>query len=88
MICRVIPTERFKKYDKASACPQISMSNKSGKMKTKKAELEVDFIGGQDPLSEEEEKALSEFLKKQKPLPEKQEVFSKSKTVIKDELSS
>ncbi len=35
-------------------------------MKTKKLKLEVAFIGGQDALSPEEEKALSEFFTKQK----------------------
>ena len=35
-------------------------------MKTKKIELDVDFIGGQGPLTEEEEKALSEFFKQRK----------------------
>jgi hypothetical protein len=34
-------------------------------MKIKKKELDVDFIGGQDPLTPEEEKALSVFFKKQ-----------------------
>ena len=41
-------------------------------MKTKKLELDVDFIGGQDALTSEEEKALSEFFKKQKSLPKKE----------------
>jgi len=31
-----------------------------------KVEFEDDFLGGQGPLTREEEKALSEFLKKQK----------------------
>jgi hypothetical protein len=35
-------------------------------MKTKKIELDVDFIGGQGPLNLEEEKALSEFFKQRK----------------------
>ena len=36
-------------------------------MKTEKIELDVDFIGGQGPLTEEEEeKALSEFFKQRK----------------------
>lgn len=33
-------------------------------MKTKKTEFEVDFLGGQESLTKEEEKAISEFLKK------------------------
>lgn len=35
-------------------------------MRTKKKELDVDFIGSQEPLSSSEEKALSEFFKKRK----------------------
>ncbi len=36
------------------------------KMKIKRVELDVDFIGGQGPLTKEEEQAISEFIKKQK----------------------
>jgi hypothetical protein len=35
-------------------------------MKTKKTELDVDFIGGQGSLTIAEEKALSDFLKNRK----------------------
>jgi len=35
-------------------------------MKTKKLDLDVDFIGGQGPLTAMEEKALSEFFKQRK----------------------
>ena len=35
-------------------------------MKTKKLELDVDFIGGQTSLTKEEEKTISEFIKKNK----------------------
>ena len=35
-------------------------------MKTKKAELDVDFIGGQTALTVAEEKALSDFFKQRK----------------------
>ena len=35
-------------------------------MKTKKIELDVDFIGGQTSLTKEEEKTISEFVKKNK----------------------
>lgn len=35
-------------------------------MKTKKAELDVDFIGGQGSLTKEEEQALSEFFRSRK----------------------
>ena len=33
-------------------------------MKARKTELDVDFIGGQEPLTLAEEKALSEYFKK------------------------
>lgn len=35
-------------------------------MKTKKIDLDVDYIGGQGSLTEAEEKALSEFFKQRK----------------------
>ena len=35
-------------------------------MKTKKSELDVDFIGGQSSLTAAEEKALSDFFKQRK----------------------
>jgi hypothetical protein len=35
-------------------------------MKTKKTELDVDFIGGQTSLTVAEEKALSDFFKQRK----------------------
>lgn len=35
-------------------------------MKTRKLELDVDFIGGQGSLSSAEEKALSDYFRKQK----------------------
>lgn len=35
-------------------------------MKPKAAELDVDFIGGQDPMTKEEELAISEFIKARK----------------------
>lgn len=35
-------------------------------MKRKAEELDVDFIGGQDPMTKEEEVAISEFLKVRK----------------------
>lgn len=35
-------------------------------MKTKKIELDVDFIGGQGSLTTEEEKALSNFFQQRK----------------------
>jgi hypothetical protein len=35
-------------------------------MKTKKKELDVDFIGGSGPLTKEEEKRISEIIKSRK----------------------
>jgi hypothetical protein len=35
-------------------------------MKTKKIELDVDFIGGQTSVTKEEERAISDFIKKNK----------------------
>ena len=49
-------------------------------MKTKKTELDVDFIGGQSALTAAEEKALSDFFKQRK--------ISSSKTPIKQRQSS
>ena len=40
-------------------------------MKSKKIELEVDFIGGEGPLTAAEEKALSDFFKQRKLISEK-----------------
>jgi hypothetical protein len=51
-------------------------------MKRKSKELDVDFIGGQDPMTKVEEKAISEFLKAQKLLKKKKQ--SKSKKIIKE----
>jgi len=39
---------------------------KANKMKTKKIDLDVDYIGGQGSLTDAEEKALSEFFKQSK----------------------
>jgi hypothetical protein len=43
-------------------------------MKTKKIELDVDYIGGQTSLTKEEEKTISDFIKKNKS--KKQRVLS------------
>ena len=37
-------------------------------MKSKAKELDVDFIGGQGPLTKAEELAISEYIKRQKAL--------------------
>jgi hypothetical protein len=57
-------------------------------MTTKKIELEVDFIGGLGPLTVEEEKVISEYIKTQKksskhlPLSRKHPLHEKSKSVV------
>ena len=51
-------------------------------MKTKSKELDVDFIGGQDqPLTKEEQSAISAFIKQ---LKEKQNKNSKRKSLKTD----
>ena len=46
-------------------------------MRQHKIELDVDFIGGQEPLTKEEEKAISEFIKANKVKNEKRQVNRK-----------
>ena len=46
-------------------------------MNNNKNELDVDFIGGMGPLTREEEKAISEFIKTSKELREKQKARKK-----------
>jgi hypothetical protein len=41
-------------------------------MKNNKNELDVDFIGGEGPLTKEKEKAISEFIKNSKERSRKQ----------------
>jgi len=43
-------------------------------MKSKSKELDVDFIGGQGPLTKAEEQAISEYIKKQKLLIAKKKI--------------
>jgi len=43
-------------------------------MKYKSKELDVDFIGGENPMTKEEEKAISEFIKAQKLLRGKKQI--------------
>ena len=45
-------------------------------MKHKSKELEVDFIGGGKPMTKDEEKAISEFIKEQKLLRDKKQIRS------------
>ena len=49
-------------------------------MKQHKNELEVDFIGGSGPLTKEEEKAISEFIKTAKKSKKKQVIRKKART--------
>lgn len=56
-------------------------------MKTKKIELDVDVIGGQDPLSVEEAKAISEFIKQRKNTKNKV-VHKRPKTVIRSNVNA
>jgi hypothetical protein len=49
-------------------------------MRTKKVELDVDFIGGQTSLTKDEEKSFSEYFKKNKPKKSKK-TSHKAKTV-------
>lgn len=43
-------------------------------MKQKLKELDVDFIGGENPMTKEEEEAISEFIKAQKLLRAKKQI--------------
>ncbi|MBD0296836.1 MAG: hypothetical protein ICV84_16835 [Flavisolibacter sp.] len=52
-------------------------------MKQHKNELDVDFIGGAEPLTKEEEKAISEFLKTSKERQQKQASRRKARTANK-----
>ena len=45
-------------------------------MRRKLTELDVDFIGRQDPMTKEEEKAISEFIKAHKLLNLKKQIRS------------
>ncbi len=50
-------------------------------MKKKKNELDVDFIGGQAPLTKAEEKAINEFIKSKKGKRERLRLNPKSRTI-------
>lgn len=50
--------------------------------KYKSNELDVDFIGGQGPLTKIEEQAISEFIKAQKQLNTKKQIKKKKSTVL------
>ena len=57
-------------------------------MKTKKAELDVDFIGGQGPLTLTEEKALSDFFKRRKIASQRSIVEKKIRKVKRSKIST
>ena len=57
-------------------------------MKTKKIELDVDFIGGQDAMTIAEEKALSDFLKKRKATSKKSIDNKKLKSVNRKKITT
>jgi hypothetical protein len=57
-------------------------------MKKNKNELDVDFIGGQEPLTKDEEKAISDFIKSQKDKRAKPGVKSKTRIVKSRVLSN
>ena len=50
-------------------------------MTRKKIELDVDFIGVQEGLTKEEEKALSDFFKKRKLSPQQRSTKNRTNTV-------
>ena len=52
-------------------------------MKQRKTELDVDFIGGQGPLTEIEQKLISEYIKAQKSKREKKELNHRARKSLK-----
>ena len=50
--------------------------------KNRKSELDVDFIGGDGPLTKEEEKIISEYIKSQKEKREKKQ-FRRTRTTFR-----
>ncbi|MBK9732627.1 MAG: hypothetical protein IPO83_15340 [Chitinophagaceae bacterium] len=57
-------------------------------MKTKKIELDVDFIGGQGPLTSTEEKELSDFFKRRKMASQRSIAEKKIRRVKRSKISS
>ena len=55
-------------------------------MKNKNVELDVDFIGGGEPLTKEEQLAISEFIRKSKDNNLKKKTVSKAKTKSKEKV--
>ena len=56
-------------------------------MKRKSTELDVDYIGGQDPMTKQEEIAITEFVKAQK-LMRTQKQTRSTKTTPKRQISA
>ena len=56
-------------------------------MRGRITELDVDFIGGQDPMTKEEEKAVSEFIKAHKLLNLKKQIRS-TKTIQRRKINA
>lgn len=50
-------------------------------MKTKKVELDVDFIGGQGSLTKEEERTISDYIRNEKS--KKSKITSRKKVTIR-----
>jgi hypothetical protein len=58
----------------------LKLINKYFQMKNKSKELDVDFIGGQKPMTKEEELAITEFIRADK---EKRKLLDLRKTKLK-----
>lgn len=52
-------------------------------MKSKKIELDVDFIGSQEALTQSEEKAINDYFKKRKQSSPKQPIKTSSKVSMR-----
>ena len=51
-------------------------------MKVKEIELDVDFVGGQEPLTKEEEVALSEFIQSHRLRGSASRLFKRKKELV------
>jgi predicted polyphosphate/ATP-dependent NAD kinase len=57
-------------------------------MKTRKKELDVDYIGGSEPLTKEEEKRISEIIKSRKAKQKVTAKKSRTKLTAKKKVTS
>ena len=57
-------------------------------MKTKKLELDVDFIGGQGSLTVEEEKALDDFFRQRKLISKKSVLRQQHRTTKRNKVTA